>query len=61
MATTVAEFFNIMLPDYAPPSTLQELIPYILIVVTGIALVSGVFGILGRLLQIILDVTRWNK
>ena len=49
MVELVAEFFAISGLDVVPPSNLAELIPYLLRVFTGVFLVSGVFGVLGRI------------
>lgn len=59
MAALVAEFFGIIGVDMTPPSTLAELIPYLLTVVIGVALVSGVFGVIGKLAEILLNFRRW--
>lgn len=45
MAALVAEFFDIIGVDFIPPSTLAELIPYLLTVFVGVALVSAVCSI----------------
>ncbi len=59
MASVVAEFFGIMgLSSYAP-QTLGELIPYLLTVFVGVALVSGVFRVIGRLVELLMDFRRW--
>ncbi len=60
MAELVAQFFQICGIDVAAPQTLAELIPYLLQVVVGVALVSGVFGVIGRLAQLLMDFTRWR-
>ena len=60
MALLVAEFFTIIGVDAVPPSTLAELIPYMLSVLVGVCLVSGVFAVIGKLLNLILDFTRWT-
>lgn len=60
MAELVAQFFSIIGVDMVAPQTLAELIPYLLTVVVGVALVSGVFGIIGRLAQLLMDFTRWR-
>ena len=44
--------------SYAP-QTLGELIPYLLTVFVGVALVSGVFRVIGRLVELIMDFRRW--
>lgn len=59
MAAVVANFFNIVGVDMVPPETLAELIPYLLTVFVGLALVSGVFRVIGKLAEIIMDVRRW--
>lgn len=60
MVELVAQFFSIIGVDMVPPETLAELIPYLLQVVVGVALVSGVFGVIGKLAQMIMDFTRWR-
>jgi len=55
----VANFFNIIGVDMVPPETLAELIPYLLTVFVGLALVSGVFQVIGKLAEIIMDFRRW--
>lgn len=59
MAYVVAEFFLIVGLDEVPPETLAELIPYLLQVVVGIALVSGVFGVIGRIAESFGNFRRW--
>lgn len=60
MASLVAEFFSIVGVDMLPPSTLAELIPYLLTVLVGVALVSAVFGIIGKIAEVLLDFMRWR-
>ena len=59
MAPLVAEFFNVIGVDMVPPDNLAELIPYLLTVLIGVALVSVVFRVLGRLAEVIMDFRRW--
>ncbi len=59
MAAVVANFFSIVGVDMVPPGTLAELIPYLLTVFVGLALVSGVFQVIGKLAEIIMDFRRW--
>ncbi len=59
MAAVVANFFSIVGVDMVPPETLAELIPYLLTVFVGLALVSGVFQVIGKLAEIIMDFRRW--
>lgn len=60
MASVVAEFFQIIGVDMMPPENIAELIPYLLQIGVGIALVSAVFGVLGKLADIVLNFTRWR-
>ena len=60
MAAVVAEFFSIIGAEMVPPSNLAELIPYLLQIVVGVALVSGVFAIIGKIAEILMDLTRWH-
>lgn len=59
MAQIVAEFFNVVGVDMVPPDDLAELIPYLLTVFIGVALVSTVFRVIGRLAEMIMDFRRW--
>lgn len=60
MASVVAEFFQIIGVDMVPPENISELIPYLLQIGVGIALVAAVFGVLGKLADIVLNFTRWR-
>lgn len=59
MAAVVANFFSIVGVDAVPPETLAELVPYLLTVFVGLALVSGVFRVIGKLAEILMDFRRW--
>lgn len=59
MAEIIAEFFGIIGVDMVPPNNLAELIPYLLTVFVGVALVSVVFRVIGRLAEVIMDFRRW--
>lgn len=59
MAEIIAEFFGVIGEDMIPPETLAELIPYLLTVLIGVALVSTVFRVIGRLAEVIMDYRRW--
>ena len=59
MAPLVAEFFSVIGVDMLPPDNLSELIPYLLTVFIGVALVSAVFRVLGRLAEVVMDFRRW--
>ena len=60
MAAVVAEFFGIMGLETVPPENLAELIPYLLTVLVGVALVSGVFRVVGALADALLGFWRWR-
>lgn len=59
MASLVAEFFTVMGLDTVPPDNLSELIPYLLTVLVAVVLVSGVFRVIGRLAEAVMDFRRW--
>lgn len=59
MAQIIAEFFQVIGVDSTSPDNLAELIPYLLTVFIGIALVSIVFRVIGRLAEVIMDFRRW--
>ena len=59
MAEIIAEFFGVIGEDIIPPDNLAELIPYLLTVLIGVALVSTVFRVISRLAEAIIDFRRW--
>lgn len=59
MASVVSEFFSVIWVDMIPPDNLSELIPYLLTVFVGVALVSGVFRVIGRLAEAVMDFRRF--
>lgn len=59
MALVISEFFQIIGVDMVPPQNMAELIPYLLTVLIGIALVSGVFRVIGKLAEIFTNFRRW--
>ena len=59
MAEIIAEFFQIIGVDMVPPSTMAELIPYLLTVIVGVVLVCAVFAVIGKLADMLLNFTRW--
>ena len=59
MAEIIAEFFGVIGEDMVPPDNLAELIPYLLTVLIGVALVSTVFRVIGRLAEVLMDFRRW--
>lgn len=60
MASVVAEFLQVIGVDSSAPSTMQELIPYLLTVFIGVFLVSIVFCVFGRILEAFLNWSRWK-
>ncbi|MCQ4807544.1 hypothetical protein NE626_12040 [Intestinimonas massiliensis] len=59
MAVLVAEFFSVIGVEATAPTNMAELIPYLLTVVIGVFLVSGVFRVIGKLAEIFLNWRRW--
>ena len=59
MAEIIAEFFGVIGVDQVPPHTLAELIPYQYTIYIGVALVTAVFRVIGRLAEVIMDFRRW--
>ena len=59
MALVIAEFFEVIGVDVTPPATMAELIPYLLTVLLGVFLVSAVFGLIGKLAELLLNFRRW--
>ena len=59
MAEVVSEFFTVVWMDMIPPDNLSELIPYLLSVFVSVAMVSGVFRVIGRLAEVIMDFRRF--
>ena len=58
MASVIAEFFSIVGIDTVPPSTMAELIPYLITVLVGVVLVSGVFRVIGKLFEAVMGFLR---
>ena len=59
MVGVVSDFFLIIGVDSVPPQNLAELIPYLLQVFVGVALVSGVFRVIGKFADILINFRRW--
>ena len=59
MAVVISEFFGIVGLDVVPPTNMAELIPYLLQVFVGVALVAGVFRVLGKLAEVFINFRRW--
>ena len=59
MAEVVSEFFTVVWMDMIPPDNLSELIPYLLSVFVSVAMGSGVFRVIGRLAEAIIDFRRF--
>lgn len=59
MAEVVSEFFTVVWVDMVPPDNLAELIPYLLSVFVSVTLVSGVFRVIGKLAEAVMDHRRF--
>lgn len=51
MAHVVAEFFQVVGVDTAPPETMSELILWMALIYISVHLVCGVFRLLGKLME----------
>lgn len=60
MASLIAEFFSIIGVEQMPPQTLAELIPWCITVFIGVALVCAVFGVIGKIAEVLLSFLRWR-
>lgn len=58
MAAVVAEFFQIVGVDVVPPTSMAELIPYLLTVFIGIVLVIGVLRIVAAVASALVN---WRR
>ena len=58
MALEVSEFFGIIGMEELP-ATMGELVPYVLTVVVGVALVCGVFRVIGKIAELLIGWRRW--
>lgn len=58
MAAVIAEFFGIIGVDPTAPATMAELIPWLLTVWIGVVLVSGVFRVFGKLVDLFMN---WRR
>lgn len=58
MAAVIAEFFGIIGVDMVAPATMSELIPWLLSIWIGVILVSGVFRVFGKLVDLFLN---WRR
>ena len=58
MASVITEFFNLTGINVLPPATMAELIPYLVNLFIGVVLVSGVFRVIGKLAESVMDFLR---
>jgi len=58
LAAVIAEFFGIIGVDPTAPATMAELIPWLLTVWIGVVLVSGVFRVFGKLVDLFMN---WRR
>lgn len=58
MASVIAEFFNLTGVNALPPVTMAELIPYLVNIFIGVVLVSGVFRVIGKIAESVMDFLR---
>lgn len=60
MAAIVAEFFNVIGIDQTAPSSMGELIPWLITIVIGVWLVSLVFGLFKEIMFALIDWRRYR-
>lgn len=60
MAAVVAEFFQVIGVDPAPPETMSELIVWLVMIWIGVKLVCGMFRLFGKLMEILLNWRRFS-
>lgn len=59
MALVVAQFFQIIGLDFAPPTNMAELIPYLLTVAVGMFLVGCVFKVVAAIARELVNYRRF--
>lgn len=59
MAAAVAEFFLVIGVDIIPPTTMAELIPYLLTIVIGVFLVAMVFKVICYMVYGLMNMRRF--
>lgn len=59
MAAAVAQFFQVIGVDIVPPTTMAELIPYLLTVVIGVFLVAMVFKVISAIVYGLMNMRRF--
>lgn len=59
MSDVVQEFFLIHGVS-EPPTNMEELIPYLMSVVVAVCMVSGVFSIIGKVLDVFFNTIRFR-
>ena len=58
MASVIASFLGLIGLDFYPPTTMVELIPYLVYLLIGVVLVSGVFRVIGKLFESLMGLLR---
>lgn len=61
MKEIVQDFLLITGPEISAPENMGQLIPYLMDIFTGVALVSGMFAVIGKILDLFLNITRWYR
>lgn len=60
MAPIIADFLAVAGLAATPPDNLAELIPYLVTLVIAVALVSGLFRVIGMMADVLLSAWRWK-
>ncbi len=59
MALVVADFFELIVLDMNMQTDMEQLIPYLLTFFVGVVLVSGVFRVIGKIVELFINFRRW--
>lgn len=59
MAEVVGDFMEMIGADIVPPETIAELIPYLIHISVSCFLVSCVFAVIGKIIEMFSNFRRW--
>lgn len=60
MESVISEFFLVTGIDAAAPTNMKELIPYMISILIGVCMVSGVFRVFGKLFDLFMNWSRFK-
>lgn len=60
MAAVISNFLGLIGLEQYPPTTMVELIPYLVYLLIGVVLVSGIFRVIGKIAEAFIStIRRW--